>query len=205
MRIGIDFDNTIAGYDHLFLAAAQERGLLPADFRGAKKTVRDTLRAMPEGELRWTELQGLVYGARMDEARMIEGVDRFLLECRHRQIPVAIVSHKTRFAARDPQMVDLHEASRRWLTAQGFFDRLGVAPAAVFFEPSRTDKCRRIGALGVTHFIDDLEEVFLEPDFPAGVARYLLCDEPHGDARADYTRCRSWPDIQRAIFADRTA
>ena len=32
----------------------------------------------------------------------------------------------------------------------------------------------RIRALGCTHFIDDLEEVFLEPSFPSDVHKILF-------------------------------
>src|SRR3981189_2049974 len=39
MRIGIDFDNTIACYDGVFHAAALERGLIPSDLGRRKKTV----------------------------------------------------------------------------------------------------------------------------------------------------------------------
>ena len=44
MRIGIDFDNTIAAYDHVFLKAAKEWDLLPSEFAGNKTQIRDTIR-----------------------------------------------------------------------------------------------------------------------------------------------------------------
>src|SRR6185437_11131914 len=40
MRIGIDFDNTIACYDGVFHAAALERGLIPKDLARDKNSVR---------------------------------------------------------------------------------------------------------------------------------------------------------------------
>lgn len=202
MRIGIDFDNTIAGYDHLFLTIAQERLLLSSDFRGGKKSIRDAIRKLPDGELRWMELQAAAYGARMAEAEPIEGVEEFLLACYDRRIPVHIVSHKTRFAARDPQMVDLHGAARAWLVARGFFGRLGVDPGHVFFESTREEKCRRIGMLACSHFIDDLEEVFCEPAFPEGVARYLLNAEAADLAPASVRAFRRWRDIQHDLLGN---
>jgi hypothetical protein len=201
LRIGIDFDNTIAGYDHLFLAIARERGLLPESFAGSKKSIRDAIRARPNGELAWTELQGVVYGARMADAEIIAGVAPFLSECRRRGIPVRIVSHKTRFAARDPLNVNLHDASTAWLEAHGFFDRFGIARDMVFFEPTREDKCRRIGALQLSHFIDDLEEVFHEPSFPDGVERYLL--DAEGGTSSRFKTFTAWRDIQDDIFGAR--
>lgn len=199
MLIGVDFDNTIAGYDHLFLGIAQEQGLLPAGFRGNKKSVRDAIRRLENGERRWTELQGVVYGQRMPQARMIEGVEPFLVACREHGIAVRIVSHKTRHAALDPLKVDLHQASRAWMEAQDIFGRLGVARDAVFFEPTRQDKCRRIAVLGVSHFIDDLEEVFHEPEFPPNVERYLLSAEEE-PGPGPFHAFRTWAEIQRDIL-----
>jgi hypothetical protein len=203
VRIGIDFDNTIAGYDHLFLTVARERGLIAESFAGSKKSIRDAIRTLPNGEVAWTELQGVVYGARMAEAEIVTGVASFLAECRQREIPVHIVSHKTRFAARDPLKVNLHDASTAWLEAQGFFDRFGLSRDAVFFEPTREDKCRRIGSLGLSHFIDDLEEVFHEPSFPDGVERYLLSAEACNSAQRRFKTFAAWRDIQNDIFGPR--
>ena len=67
MRIGIDFDNTIACYDGVFHAAALERGLIPAQLGRDKNSVRDYLNGAGRAD-DFTELQGYVYGARMDLA-----------------------------------------------------------------------------------------------------------------------------------------
>src|SRR6266404_4116929 len=66
MRIGIDFDNTIACYDGVFHAAALERGLIPADIGRDKNSVRDHLNGAGRND-DFTELQGYVYGGRMDK------------------------------------------------------------------------------------------------------------------------------------------
>ena len=49
LRIGIDFDNTIACYDRLFAGLAAEIGVVAK----AKQAVRDAVRMLPEGETRW--------------------------------------------------------------------------------------------------------------------------------------------------------
>ena len=64
MHIGIDFDNTIVGYDSLFHRAALERGLIPPDLPATKSRVRDHLRRAGREDA-WIELQGCVYGARL--------------------------------------------------------------------------------------------------------------------------------------------
>jgi hypothetical protein len=204
MRIGVDFDNTLAGYDHLFAEAARGRGWVEVPLDQGKQALRDALRAAPDGENNWRSLQAEVYGARMAEARLLDGVADFLGHCRERGVTVSVVSHKTQYAAADPGGVDLRAVSLEWMTAQGFFGEggFGLDPGQVFFEASRAEKLARIAALDCTHFIDDLEEVLLAPEFPKGVKRYLIGAAPSLD-RMDapgLTSCRNWRDITDDIF-----
>jgi|TARA_B100000315_G_scaffold251191_1_gene285552 hypothetical protein len=199
VRIGVDFDNTLAGYDHLFAEAVRDRGWGHVPVDQGKQALRDALRAGPDGENNWRSLQAEVYGARMAEAKLFEGAADFFERCRERGVTVSIVSHKTRYAAADPGGVDLHTASLDWMKLQGFFEGegFGLDPAQVFFEASRADKLARIVALKCTHFIDDLEEVLLAPEFPKGVKRYLIgatTDAP------GLTSCRNWRDITEGVF-----
>jgi hypothetical protein len=199
-RIGIDFDNTIVGYDEVFSRAAAARGLIPAGFTGTKQAVRDAIRLLPEGESAWQKLQGYVYGQGVGEAVMFAGVDRFVRRCHEEGHTVLIVSHKTEFGHYDPARVNLRQAALGWLAEHRFFaaDGCALPPENVFFETTREEKIRRIAALGCTHFIDDLEEVLDDPAFPAGVERVLFSDAAE-TARA-YPRHATWPAIERALF-----
>lgn len=201
MRIGIDFDNTIAGYDGTFRKAALDMGLIPQTFAGGKHEIRDAIRQLDDGELKWQRLQGQVYGKYMAEADMIEGVDRFLAACRDRSKTVFVVSHKTAFGHHDPERTNLREAARAWMVAHGFFDASGFAiePANVHFEATRADKIARIADLRCTCFIDDLEEVLLDDSFPKGVRRILLGGAAAG-AAAPVERFPSWDSIGEALF-----
>jgi hypothetical protein len=201
MRIGIDFDNTIISYDAVFAAAAAARGLLPAGFAGGKQAVRDAIRRRPDGEQDWQRLQGHVYGAGIAGAQPFDGVEDFLRRARAAGARVLIVSHKTEYGHFDPHRVNLRTAALAWMEARGLFagDGAAIDRADVHFAATRAEKLARIGALGCTLFIDDLEEVLDDPDFPAGVARILFADraEPEG---APYRVCRSWPCIGQAVF-----
>src|SRR5215831_21292178 len=168
MRIGIDFDNTIVGYDDAFLAIAKDLKLVTDDFSGDKRAIRDAIRLLPEGEVAWQRLQGAVYGQALEQAVIFEGVDAFLGRCRDRGYPVFIVSHKTEYGHFDPKRVPLRKAALSWMERRGFFTANGYAIPLenVFFEDSRADKLRRIANLACTHFIDDLEEVLNDPGFP---------------------------------------
>ena len=76
MLIGLDFDNTIVSYDELFHRVALEQRLVPVETPVTKLAVRDWLRQAGR-EDRWTEMQGYVYGARMDEASAYPGLVEF--------------------------------------------------------------------------------------------------------------------------------
>jgi hypothetical protein len=147
-------------------------------------------------------LQAAVYGAHMADANLIDGAREFLLACRRNGVELAVVSHKTRYAAADPDGIDLHEVSLAWMADRGFFDADGIAlsPDSVYFEPTRECKCRRIAALGCGHFVDDLEEVFHDPAFPGGVNRILL-DLGKADPRGPFTAYPSWQAVHDAFFA----
>ena len=199
MRIGIDFDNTLVDYDHIFRDAAKRRGLVDEAFDGSKRELRDSIRLLADGELAWQRLQGYVYGAGIAGARMFDGADTFLRRCRARDVDVFVISHKTQYGHYDPMRVDLRSAALDWMAARGFFcsNCFGISAERVFFESSRAAKLARIGAVGCTHFIDDLEEVFRDPDFPARVSPILFADSGTLPAGA---LCSSWRQIAAVLF-----
>jgi hypothetical protein len=204
MRIGIDFDNTIVTYDDVFRTSARLRGLIEDGFSGNKQAVRDFIRRRPDGELAWQQLQGHVYGQGIGDASMCAGVEEFLRRCRMERETVFIVSHKTEFGHYDPARVNLRTAALAWMTDRGFFgaDGYGMAVENVFFEGTRAEKLARISGLGCTHFIDDLEEVLSDPQFPPGVTRILYSKDQAG-AGAPYRVCASWRQIEEAVFDER--
>jgi hypothetical protein len=199
MRIGIDFDNTLVDYDHVFRDAAKRQGLVDQAFQGSKRELRDNIRLLADGELAWQHLQGYVYGAGIANARMFDGADAFLRHCRAQGVCVFVISHKTRYGHHDPMRVDLRCAALDWMGAHGFFCRngYGIPAERVFFEDTRGAKLTRIGAVGCTHFIDDLEEVFRDPDFPSRVSPILFAVS---GALPAGTVCSSWRQIAEMLF-----
>jgi hypothetical protein len=200
LRIGIDFDNTIITYDDVFRSAAVAGGLIAPGFSGNKQAVRDAIRVLPEGELAWQRLQGQVYGKGIDGATMVAGVETFLRRCRAEGCAVAVVSHKTEYGHFDPDRVNLRQAALGWMSAHGLLGGdHGLAVADVYFENTRAEKLKRIAALSLSHFIDDLEEVLTDPDFPPDVERILFADGAQ-PASSSYTRCATWRDVERQVF-----
>ncbi len=187
MRIGIDFDNTIACYDNVFHAAALEVGLVPEALARDKTSVRDYLRETGREDA-WTWLQGHVYGARMDLVSCYPGCRAFLRHAAQDGHQVFVISHKTRHPYRGPYH-DLHAAAR------GFLARHAIPTEGAFFEPTQDDKRARITAQGCDVFIDDLPE-FLAGCPPAVVARPILFD-PQGHHPGGV-----WRDRRFKAFAD---
>jgi hypothetical protein len=200
-RIGIDFDNTIIAYDDVFCETAKQWGLIDRTFRGGKRAVRDAIRQLPDGEISWQRLQGRVYGKGAADATMVEGFAAFLRRCRVEGCAVAVVSHKTEYGHYDPDRVNLRGAALDWMAAQGLLDDACAIPRSdIYFESTRAEKLRRIAALSLTHFIDDLEEVLSDPDFPSHIERILIAND--GEPKTlPYAVCPTWRDIERHLFA----
>lgn len=201
MRIGLDFDNTIAIYDEVFHRHAQAWGM-PASVQPTKHAVRAWFWDQPDGNTPWTELQGMVYGTKLDEAALGPGLEDFLRACQARGVEVSVISHKTRFPALGPQH-DLRAAARAFLEARGIVGELGVAPERVFFNATRAEKVARVASEGCAAFVDDLPGVFTEAGFPEATRRLLLdrrgeiSDVPEGT-----TVCADFHAVAATLWGD---
>ena len=197
MRIGIDFDNTIACYDSLFHKMALRNGLIPQATPVNKVAVRDHLRNAGKEPV-WTELQGLVYGKHMDEADIYPGVHNFIVTAIEHGHEVNIVSHKTRHPVIGPRY-DLHHAARHWIELNLILNgKQLLTRERLFFEPTREAKLARIERCGCEIFIDDLPEILTAPTFPSQTSAILFDPEGH-HAMPDLPVYSSWFDIMKYV------
>ena len=204
LAIGIDFDNTLVSYDDLIHQVAVDRGLINPEVDKSKKHIRDAIRELPGGEVEWQKVQAVVYGPRMYEASPAEGAESFLQSCAQHHVRVWIVSHKTEFANYDESGTSLRSAARSWLESRRFID--GSAPVLsrdnVYFESTRREKLERIEKLGCSHFIDDLEETFLEQSFPGRVEKILYTPRAAEQIRPKVALAGDWRQISDYFFHD---
>ncbi len=193
MRLGFDFDNTLISYDQLFHRAALDKHLIPEATPPQKNAVRDYLREQGI-EDEWTRMQGEVYGGRILEADPYPGMQATLLALKGKQIPMCIVSHKTRTPYLGEPW-DLHAAARSWLRKQGFFDAqgLGWLDEQVFFELTKEAKVARILALGCTHYVDDLPEILAM--LPGSVEKILFDPVQAHRMDSSWARLSAWKDL----------
>ena len=204
MRIGIDFDNTLALYDHVFTKLAQEWGIIGLGEKKSKQGIRLLIRQKNNGELLWQRLQGEVYGLRMQEAEQFMGEDQFLRRCAITpDVQIFIVSHKTEFGHFDETHTNLRDAACLWMRNKGFFDpmKYAIPEEHLFFESTQQEKVARIASLRCDVFIDDLVELFSAPSFPCTTKKILFSGSAPCEsiAQADYI-CANWSEVEAAVF-----
>jgi hypothetical protein len=207
MRIGIDFDNTIACYDGVFHTAALERGLIPEGLGRDKNSVRDHLNGSGRKD-DFTELQGYVYGARMELVAPYPGFADFVTAARGAGHDLFIVSHKTKHPILGPKH-DMHAAARGFLATRGLVGPAAsqIDPSRVFFELTKEEKVARAAGLDCEMFVDDLPEILAMPGFPDGMRRILFDPENQfaGGQKntGQFDRRASWADIAADLSRER--
>ncbi len=173
MIVGLDFDNTIVSYETVFHKAALEKGYIDEAVESSKVAVRDHLRARGEEAL-WTELQGYVYGACMEQAEISVGVADAIGKIKGMGAEVHIISHKTQYPFAGPRY-DLHKAARNWISANLTNDDGPLFGSGnVKFLATVKQKISRIRELSCDVFVDDLPEILSNPDFPQQTQRFLF-------------------------------
>jgi len=91
----------------------------------------------------------------------------------------------------------VQEKTRRWLVHQRFFERTGITAGNLRFCLERVEKAERCRELGITHFIDDRQDVL---HHMAGIVEHRYLFGPQADrAPADLVRVESWSSVLRTI------
>ena len=203
MLIGLDFDNTLARYDSVFSVEAKKQGLVSNEWQGAKRDLKNKLHSTQNGGKLWQKIQGQVYGPSMHKADLFPGVARFLLRCKLQGHTVFIVSHKTKYGHFDPTKTLLRQAALDWMQSKGFFDEneFAIHRENVFFATTRREKVEKIKSLNLDVFIDDLEEVFSEDDFP-DIRKILFSNISKGEHHD--VVCNNWSNIENSILGEIT-
>lgn len=196
MRIGLDFDNTIVNYHTVFYTVGREQNLLPLMQDMSKQSVRDYLREQKR-EDDWTELQGFVYGARMEQAILYPGVAEFIARCVEEGADVFIISHKTRTPYKGVAY-DLHSAARSFIEVKGLYEA-GIRRDHVFFELTMENKIECIKKQQCDVFLDDLPEFLTHPYFP-DIRRYLFAPQNQHEVSPKLTLINSWESFSSALF-----
>ena len=207
MIIGIDLDNTIINYEDAFKKASQDIFQVPdLVFESAKGiSHKDRIKSYlidstKVSQNAWERLQGQVYSSYIKEASIFVGVKNFLLRCSLEDIKVYIISHKTKFGHYDKKKIPLRLEAINFLDRNNFFNKFtGLTKQDVFFLKTRKEKIDKISELKVTHFIDDLKEIFEDASFPESIDKTLFKDSSQVDDEGLFI---SWFQIHEKFFGE---
>jgi hypothetical protein len=119
----------------------------------------------------WLEVQEWLYTEGLKHAKLNAGVLALIRRLKELESPIFIVSHKTSYSQN--KRLNLIDPANNWLQTN-LENLLEENQINVYFEESRRDKIQRISKLELTHFVDDLKEVFEEEMFPREVQKFLL-------------------------------
>ena len=143
LRIGLDFDNTIANYDQAFPEVARILGYKTQTLN--KRDLKRELLAQPDGDTAWQKVQGLVYGKHIDLATLYPGVYEFVLRALSGNHQVFIVSHKTKLGHFDESKTPLRTAATNWLVNRKLVgdENSQISLQNVFYAETRFEKIQK--------------------------------------------------------------
>lgn len=200
MIIGLDFDNTIVSYDSLFHKVSVEQNLINESFEINKIKIRDYLRSVNKEDA-WTEMQGYVYGKRMEEAEPFPYIKDFFLKVIDLGHKIFIISHKTKYPFLG-EKYDLHQAARNWIKKNLVKD--GISEFTIqncYFEPTKDDKVKKIKEMNCDFYVDDLPEILENKYFPDNCNKILFDPENNYQENSykNITIKKSWNQIINEI------
>ena len=200
MRIGIDFDNTIANYDQAFPNVARILGYETKT--NNKRDLKAELQALDNGDSHWQKVQGLAYGRHISFATLYPGVFEFILRVKSLGVELFIISHKTEFGHFDEQKMPLRDAATSWLIDQNIVGnaKTQIVATNVFFAATRDEKVEKISELNLDVFVDDLEEVLSDRAFPIQTRKILFGSM--GNSLGELSWIPSWREISDELFGE---
>ena len=163
MIVGIDLDNTIIKYDNAFIAAAKFLNIKIPEGITNKIDLKKYCVTLNEGELIWQKIQGLAYGKLLlKNAKLYNGVKRFIWRLKNKGHEIKIISHKTKFGHFDKEKNLLREIASEFLKNNNIINCEFPLVNDLFFLNTRNEKVKKILSEKVQIFIDDLKEVIID-------------------------------------------
>ena len=204
LRIGLDFDNTIANYDQAFPEVARILGYETNNFNATlnKRDLKLKLLKQPDGDTAWQKVQGLVYGKFIDLASLYPGVYEFVLRALASGHEIFIVSHKTELGHFDESRTPLRQAATTWLINQklvGDSDSK-IKLQNIYYAETRDEKINKIVELQLDVFIDDLDEVLSDRSFPKRTRKILFGSG--ATTSQEILAMQSWREVGDELFGE---
>jgi len=186
-------DNTLINYNKAAEHWAQKSQLGQID---SVESLKEFYRQKGDYVGDWLVVQEWLYTEGLNFANLAPGTIEVLKTLQNYGLSVIIVSHKSNRSAKS--YLDLHTPAREWLAGalrEVDFD-LGKD---LFLEEDRSKKISRIREERVTYFVDDLLEVFLEPEFPREIKGFWLKGKSSESAPVNVTAIQELNEILQHV------
>ena len=198
IKIGIDFDNTIAFYDEVFAKVAIKMKLINSGWKGTKTQLKKKIIENKNLE-NWKKLQGQVYGKYMKKALVYKGFDHFFQLAQFLNAKLFIVSHKTKYGHYDKKKINLRIEALKWLKKNKYYKNVQI-----FFENSIDQKINTINSLNLNFFIDDLELILDNPKLKKNIKKILINQNTKRKINKKFLEFTNWFEISDYIFKNKS-
>jgi hypothetical protein len=167
---GFDLDNTLIDYSAAVEEYCRIKTLTPCTNIGM---LRERLRKNNLSDYDWQLAQGWLYTEGLQFAQAGLGSVELCGYLVQEGYKLYIVSHKTSHTPDFCGKIALHGLANNWIKKSviaNYFEEKDQ----IYYEPTRELKVKKIRELALNYFVDDLEEVFKESEFPVNTKRFLI-------------------------------
>ena len=131
------------------------------------------LRKFSDSDHEWQLAQSWLYTSGLEFAQLGLGSIDLISYLSQKGYHLYIVSHKTSHTPKFCGQIPLHDLANNWIRKSALSSYFRD-PERIYFEPTRKAKIGVIRKLSLDYFVDDLEEVFEDPNFPSHTKRILI-------------------------------
>lgn len=167
---GFDLDNTLIDYSEAVAEFCRINSLPLCNDIGKLKVM---LRKFSDSDHEWQLAQSWLYTSGLEFAQLGLGSIDLISYLSQKGYHLYIVSHKTSHTPKFCGQIPLHDLANNWIRKSALSSYFRD-PERIYFEPTRKAKIGVIRKLSLDYFVDDLEEVFEDPNFPSHTKRILI-------------------------------
>jgi hypothetical protein len=169
-RFGFDLDNTLIDYSAAVEEYCRIKTLTPCTNIGM---LREQLRKNNLSDYDWQLAQGWLYTEGLQFAQAGLGSVELCGYLIQEGYKLYIVSHKTSHTPDFCGTIALHGLANNWIK-KSVIANYFKEKEQIYYEPTRELKVKKIRELALSYFVDDLEEVFKESEFPVNTKSFLI-------------------------------
>lgn len=169
-KFGFDLDNTLINYTY----SAQ----IYSDLKNLKSckdivSLRSLLNSSDTTGHKWQEAQSWIYTEGLSFAYPNSGAKELCSYLEANDYELRIVSHKTTHTPDFYGAKSLRNLATKWIKESELSEYFSNKNM-IHYESTRINKVKRIKSLNLHYFVDDLAEVFLEPEYPKEIISFLI-------------------------------